>query len=111
MGHLYSDVMSFALKMYNNQRSLREWKTKDVLTKKKTKEDTKYLALLTQMEVIVNLVGKAFQTKSDGREGKSMPGEAYSSWRYQNPDSKKTMQKGNCTLKWCTNDCHTCPMW
>eukprot|EP00957_Ditylum_brightwellii_P005025 382759-Ditylum_brightwellii.AAC.1 len=98
--------MSFALKMYNNQRSLGEWKTKDVLTKKKTKEDTKYLSLLTQMEAIANLVGKANLTKSDGGEGKGTPGEAYSSRRYQNPDSKKTMQKGNRMLKWCTNDCH-----
>eukprot|EP00957_Ditylum_brightwellii_P110355 8417044-Ditylum_brightwellii.AAC.1 len=85
--------------MYNNQRSLKEWKTKEALMKKETKEDTKYLALLTQMETIVNSAGKANPTKSDGREGKNMPGEAYSSWRYQNPNSKKTMQKGNRTLK------------
>eukprot|EP00957_Ditylum_brightwellii_P197901 15076416-Ditylum_brightwellii.AAC.1 len=40
-----------------------------------------------------------------------MSKEAYSSWRYQNPDSKKTIQKGNHALKWCTNDCHAHPMW
>eukprot|EP00957_Ditylum_brightwellii_P090640 6903275-Ditylum_brightwellii.AAC.2 len=61
-GYLYSDVMFFVLKMYNNQRSLGEWKTKDVLKKKKTKEDTKHLALLTQMEAITNSIGKANQT-------------------------------------------------
>eukprot|EP00957_Ditylum_brightwellii_P159138 12111751-Ditylum_brightwellii.AAC.2 len=99
-------MMSFVLKMYNNQRSLGEWKTKDVLMKKKTKEDTKYLALLTQMEAIANLVGKANPTKSKNGDGKGTTGEAYSSWRYQNPDSKKTIQKGNCMLKWCTNNCH-----
>eukprot|EP00957_Ditylum_brightwellii_P023093 1741988-Ditylum_brightwellii.AAC.1 len=108
-GYLYSDVMSFALKMYNNHRSLGEWKTKSIWTKKKTKEDTKYLTLLTQMEAIANLVGKAKPTKSDGGDGKGTPGKVYSSWRYQNPNSKKTMQKGNYTLKWCTNDCHAPP--
>eukprot|EP00957_Ditylum_brightwellii_P107828 8225632-Ditylum_brightwellii.AAC.1 len=40
VGYSYSDMMSFALKMYNNQRSLGEWKTKDTSTKKKTEEDT-----------------------------------------------------------------------
>eukprot|EP00957_Ditylum_brightwellii_P200052 15250627-Ditylum_brightwellii.AAC.1 len=39
-GYSYSDVMSFALKMYNNQRSLGEWKTKEALTKKKPEKDT-----------------------------------------------------------------------
>eukprot|EP00957_Ditylum_brightwellii_P078950 6003305-Ditylum_brightwellii.AAC.1 len=63
------------------------------------------------MEAKANLVGKTNPTKSDGREGKGTSGEAYSSWRYQNPDSKKTMQMGNCMLKWCTYDCHARPMW
>eukprot|EP00957_Ditylum_brightwellii_P087494 6660164-Ditylum_brightwellii.AAC.1 len=103
-------MMSFALKMYNNQRSLREWKIKEASTKKKTEEDTKYSALLTQMEAIANLVGKTNPTKSVGREREGTPGEAYSSWRYQNSGSKKTMQKGNHTLKWCSNDCHAHPM-
>eukprot|EP00957_Ditylum_brightwellii_P128597 9809947-Ditylum_brightwellii.AAC.1 len=79
-GNSYSDMMPFALKMYSNQRSLREWKTKEALTKKKIEEDTKYLSLLIQMEVIANLVGKMNPKKSDGGEGKGMPGEAYSSW-------------------------------
>eukprot|EP00957_Ditylum_brightwellii_P164021 12488301-Ditylum_brightwellii.AAC.1 len=79
-GYLHSDAMSFALKMYNNQRSLGEWKSKGALTKKKTEKDTKYLALLIQMEAIVNSVGKADPTKSDGREGKGTAREAYSSW-------------------------------
>eukprot|EP00957_Ditylum_brightwellii_P164688 12539217-Ditylum_brightwellii.AAC.1 len=78
-GYSYSDMMFFSLKMYNNQRSLREWKTKEALTKKKTEEDTKYLALLTQVEAIANLVGKTNPTKSDGGEGKDTPGEAYRS--------------------------------
>eukprot|EP00957_Ditylum_brightwellii_P057600 4367974-Ditylum_brightwellii.AAC.1 len=63
------------------------------------------------MEVIANSVGKANPMKSDGEEGKGMPGEAYSSWKYQNPGTKKTMQKGNHTLKWCTNNCHAHPIW
>eukprot|EP00957_Ditylum_brightwellii_P128265 9782711-Ditylum_brightwellii.AAC.1 len=79
-GYLYSDVMSFALKIYNNQRSLGEWKTKDVLTKKKTNEDTTYLALLAEMEALANLVCKANPMKSNGRDGKDMPREAYRSW-------------------------------
>eukprot|EP00957_Ditylum_brightwellii_P140813 10726390-Ditylum_brightwellii.AAC.1 len=103
--------MSFALKMYNNKKSLREWKTKNILAKKRTKDNTKYLALLTQMVAIAKLFGGAKPTKSDGRDGKGTPREVYSSWRYQNPDSKETVRKGNCMLKWCTNNCHACPMW
>eukprot|EP00957_Ditylum_brightwellii_P075172 5712278-Ditylum_brightwellii.AAC.1 len=97
--------------MYSNQKSLREWKTKNVLVKKRTKEDAKYLTLLTQMDVISKLFSGTKLTRSDGGDGKGMPRELYSSWRYQNPDSKETMQKGNRMLKWCTNNCHTCPMW
>eukprot|EP00957_Ditylum_brightwellii_P188780 14369697-Ditylum_brightwellii.AAC.1 len=68
-GYSYSKMISFPLKIYNNQMSLGEWKPKDTSTKKKTDEDMKYLALLTQMEAIANLVGKANPTKSDGGEG------------------------------------------
>eukprot|EP00957_Ditylum_brightwellii_P046272 3511170-Ditylum_brightwellii.AAC.1 len=57
VGYNYADMMSFALKMYDNQRSLGEWKTKSTLAKKKAKEDPKYLALLTQMEAIAKSVG------------------------------------------------------
>eukprot|EP00957_Ditylum_brightwellii_P090148 6866265-Ditylum_brightwellii.AAC.1 len=87
-GYLYSNVMSFALKMYRNQRSLGEWKTKNILTKKKIKEDIKYLALLTQIQVMANSVVKVDPMKSNGRDGKR-----------------------NCTLKWCTDNCHAHFMW
>eukprot|EP00957_Ditylum_brightwellii_P144856 11033453-Ditylum_brightwellii.AAC.1 len=79
--------------MYNNQKSLREWKTKNIPAKKMTKEDVKCLAFLTQMEAIAKLVGRPKPTKNDGRDGKGMPRKAYSSWRYQNPDSKEIMEK------------------
>eukprot|EP00957_Ditylum_brightwellii_P194711 14831789-Ditylum_brightwellii.AAC.1 len=84
---------------------------KQKAAKKRTKEDAKYLALLTQMEANAKLVGETKPTKSDGRDGKETPREAYNSWRYQKPDSNKIMQKGNRMLKWCTNNCHARPMW
>eukprot|EP00957_Ditylum_brightwellii_P143814 10958528-Ditylum_brightwellii.AAC.1 len=37
--YCYLDVMSFALKMFNKQKSLREWMTKNVPAKKKTEDD------------------------------------------------------------------------
>eukprot|EP00957_Ditylum_brightwellii_P056000 4244061-Ditylum_brightwellii.AAC.2 len=65
--------------MYNNQKSLGKWKTKNILGKKRTKEDTKYLALLTKMEAITKLVGGTKPTKSDGGDGKGIHREAYRS--------------------------------
>eukprot|EP00957_Ditylum_brightwellii_P085791 6525734-Ditylum_brightwellii.AAC.1 len=68
--------------MFNNQKSPGQWKTKNVLAKKKTEDDAKYLALLTQMEAIAKSVGRPKPTKNNGGDGKGMPREAYSSWRY-----------------------------
>eukprot|EP00957_Ditylum_brightwellii_P125727 9584326-Ditylum_brightwellii.AAC.1 len=111
VGYCYSDVMSFTLKMYNSQKSLGDWKNKNAPEKRKTKEDTQYLALLSQMDTITKSVGRPKPAKNNDEDGKGIPREAYSSWIYQNPDSKATMHKRNYMLKWYTNNCHTHPMW
>eukprot|EP00957_Ditylum_brightwellii_P088626 6750257-Ditylum_brightwellii.AAC.1 len=93
--YCYSDVMSFALKMHSNQKALGKWKTKDIPAKKKTEKDQKFLAPLTQMKAISKSVGGLKIPKSNVRNGRDLPGEVYSFWRYQNPDNKEIIQKEN----------------
>eukprot|EP00957_Ditylum_brightwellii_P005873 445793-Ditylum_brightwellii.AAC.1 len=42
--------------------------------------------------------------KSEGRKKKG-------SWKFQNPENLKQMERNGCVWKWCSNDCHSCTMW
>ena len=102
----HTDIQSFALKMYNNQTALREWET----TERKPEEnnqESKFLALLAEVKDLkhkmVNSEPKPSNTNSTGRE--------LAEWRTENPNNEQTMMKDGHEFKWCTKDCHPCPMW
>eukprot|EP00957_Ditylum_brightwellii_P085272 6485310-Ditylum_brightwellii.AAC.2 len=78
--------------------------------KKKGKEDLKFLALLTMMDVLTKSIANGKKT-NPGNILRGNPAAVYSSWKYQNPDKEETIKKGNRTYWWCTNNCHAHPIW
>eukprot|EP00957_Ditylum_brightwellii_P003601 272735-Ditylum_brightwellii.AAC.1 len=109
--------MDLALKLYNNQKALREWNpTINGTTKQaesmesKSNGEPKYLALLTkQLQTLNSELSINPRTGNDGtiRNGR---GRVIPNWWFNNPGGKKEMSKNKTNFKRCTNDCHIKPM-
>eukprot|EP00957_Ditylum_brightwellii_P123592 9422549-Ditylum_brightwellii.AAC.2 len=114
----HSDLIDLSLKLFNNQKALGECNptikgtTKQAeSTESKSDGEPKYLVLLTkqlQMLTLKLLTNPGTGNDSVVRNGR---GKVVPNWRFDNPNRKKEMSKNNTSFKWCTNNCHTKPMW
>ena len=53
--------------------------------------------------------GKYGKSEATGNEPQTE--RQYQAWRYENPDNETTREVRGSTMRWCTNDCHSKPMW
>ena len=112
----YSDIMKYALTIFNNMVALKEWEVKGVVdnppkngaAEKET--EPKFLALMTEIKDIKRSI--AHQTSNgQGSNKQGSEQQERTSWRWFNPEGATTKTHNNRTYKWCTNDCHSGPMW
>eukprot|EP00957_Ditylum_brightwellii_P189991 14464024-Ditylum_brightwellii.AAC.1 len=96
----HSNLMELAMKTYNNQN-------KEKSTKKG--DDPKFIALLSKLEETLSGRNNS-NGGSNGNEKQSNSGKKKGSWKFQNPENLKQMERNGHTWKWCSNDCHSCTM-
>ena len=100
----HTDLMSTAIKTYNNIMADGGWEiadnTTDYSLKGGTDMQAKFLVINAQVEILTkgNIVG----VRTEGSEEVS--------WRYLNPENKADLTRGDRECKWCTNNCHKKPM-
>ena len=106
------DLMELARLTYNNLVEDQAWAGKTATAmddKPDASKEANYLALATQLIQRVNELEKGGGKPTKG--GKQSEVRNFGPWRFENPTNAKTKVVEGTTMRWCTNDCHSKPMW
>eukprot|EP00957_Ditylum_brightwellii_P168615 12834136-Ditylum_brightwellii.AAC.2 len=110
--YVYKDLLAFAFKLYNNKKATSKWEGS--MQKKPTSKDTKFLAMMTNLEQLkkaMEIAGVNPMPKFKTRDTEEESGPRFRPWQFENKEGKETLQAYNRTYRWCTNNCHPKPMW
>eukprot|EP00957_Ditylum_brightwellii_P112166 8552012-Ditylum_brightwellii.AAC.1 len=110
----HKDLLKFILKLFNNNKATYKWDRAAKEATKKSTEDTKFLATMTNLKLLkkemeVARINLPLKTKLGGREKELV--RIFRPWQFKNKEGKETLEAHGRTYCWCTNDCHPKLMW
>eukprot|EP00957_Ditylum_brightwellii_P080077 6090114-Ditylum_brightwellii.AAC.1 len=112
----HKDLLNFMLKLYSNRKVASKWDgtAKEQMKKFVTNEDTKFLAMITNLEQpkrAMETAGINPMSKTKPGDGEKGSGPRFMMWRFENKEGKETLEVHNRTYCWCTNNFHPKLMW
>ena len=105
--YTFEDLLELGRVTYNNLVEDNSWKGTDKKIEQKgssSKDENKFLALFT------NFLEKNGEKGAPSEDGKKQERQ-FLPWRFENPNNESTKLVRGTTMRWCTNDCHSQPMW